>query len=135
MRILIVDSTDRVRKTLIKYLNLETMFDTVFEASTVSEAKRILSNIKTEVVLMDIQLPGQNGLELINYCKTIFYKPIVIICSNYGMQNYKNMYEKLAINYFFDKSSELIELKKFIKTLVKNSQNKIRNTVRSPKTN
>lgn len=123
MRILIVDDSDRVRETLVRYLELESMFDTVFEASSVKEAKRILQSIKIEVVLMDIQLQDQSGLELVNFCNTLFFKPIVIICSNYGMPQYKNIYEKLSIDYFFDKSSELLELKKFIKKMVKGKKN------------
>jgi response regulator of citrate/malate metabolism len=124
MRILIVDGSERVRETLIRYLDLENNFDVVFEAGTVKEAKRIMENIKIEVVLLDIQLPDQSGLELISYCNVQFHKPLVIVCSNYGMPQYKNIYEKLFIDYFFDKSSEMLELKKFIKKLVKDT-NKI----------
>ncbi len=119
MRILIVDGSERVRETLIRYLELENNFETVFEASSVKEAKRIMENIKIEVVLLDIQLPDQTGLELVSYCNTQFHKPLVIVCSNYGMPQYKNVYDKLSIDHFFDKSSELLELKKFIKRLIR----------------
>lgn len=123
MNILIVDESKSVRESLIRYLELEKRFNIVFEVDTVKEAKKVLQTIKIEVVLLDIQLHDQSGLELVNYCNTFDHKPIVILCSNYGMPQYKNVYERLSVNRFFDKSSELGELKKFIKKLSRNNQN------------
>lgn len=125
MRILITDGSRRVRETLIRYLGLDQIFEMVFEASTVKEAIRIMQSIKIEVVLLDIQLHDESGLELANFCKTQSHKPVVIICSNYGMPNYINVYEKLSIDHFFDKSSEMLELKKFIRKLTKDRKNNL----------
>ncbi|MFA7228179.1 MAG: response regulator [Melioribacteraceae bacterium] len=115
MRILIVDGSERVRRALIRFLDLEKIFDAVFEAGTVEEAKRIMQSIKVEVVILDIQLSDQSGLDLVTFCDSQYHKPMLIVCSNYGMQQYKNIYEKLSIKYFFDKSSDLMKLKKFFK--------------------
>jgi DNA-binding NarL/FixJ family response regulator len=122
MIILIVDGSDSVRETLIRYLGLEKIFNLVFEASTVKEAKRIMNSIKIDIVLLDIQLPDQSGLAFVNYCNRQTYKPLVIVCSNYGLPQYKSVYEKLAIDQFFDKSSELPALKKYINKLVKDKK-------------
>ncbi|MEW6196055.1 MAG: response regulator [Bacteroidota bacterium] len=122
MIILIVDGSDSVRETLIRYLDLEKMFDLIFEASTVKEAKRIMNSIKIDIVLLDIQLPDQSGLEFVNYCNRQTFKPLVIVCSNYGQPQYKNVYEKLSIDQFFDKSSELLALKKYITKLIKDKK-------------
>ncbi len=129
MVILIVDGSERVRETLVKYLELEKKFDLVFEASTVEEAEKILQNIKIEVVLLDIQLSDQSGLELVNYCNRQQHKPTVILCSNYGMPQYKSVYEKLSVNHFFDKSSELHELKKFIKKIIADNKYELKQIV------
>ncbi|MEW5842928.1 MAG: response regulator [Bacteroidota bacterium] len=126
MNILVVDESKTVREALIRYLEIEKYFDIVFEVDTVEEAKRIVQSIKIEVVLLDIQLHDQSGLELVNYCNNSYYKPTVILCSNYGMPQYKNVYEKLSINHFFDKSSEQSELKRFIKKLAVDSKNNLR---------
>jgi response regulator of citrate/malate metabolism len=126
MRILIVDGSERVRKTLIRFLELEKIFESVFEAETVKEAKRIMENIKIEVILLDIQLSDQSGLELVTFCNTQYHRPLVILCSNYGMPQYKNIYEQLSIKFVFDKSSELMELKKFVKKIAKERRNDFR---------
>lgn len=126
MIILIADSSEKVREKLIRYLELEKKFDIVFEASTVEEAEKILQNIKIEVVLLDIQLSGPSGLELVNFCNRQYYRPTVIVCTNYGLPQYKKVYEKLSINHYFDKSSELLELKRFIKKMAIDNKNNFR---------
>lgn len=118
MKILIVDGSKLVREKLIKYLNLEKLFDEVFMAETVNEAKYLMHQNKMDVVLLDIQLQGESGLGLVDFSKNLINEPIMIICSNYRLPQYMNVYERKSVNYFFDKSSELVELKKFVTTLV-----------------
>lgn len=117
MKILIVDGSTLVREKLIKYLNLENLFDEVLRAETVREAKYLLQTKNIDVILLDIQLQNESGLELVDFSKKLFHAPIMIICSNYRFPQYRNVYLKKSVSYFFDKSSELVELKKFISQL------------------
>ena len=118
MKILIVDGSKSVRENLIRYLELENQFEEVFEAETVKEAKKQMKKDIIDVVLFDIQLPGTSGLELLSLSRKMHRKPIMILCSNYKFPQYMSIYENMSVNYFFDKSSELAELKSFIKKLV-----------------
>ena len=120
MRILIADNSERVRKTLIKYLDLENSFDMVFETQTVAEAKKVMENIKIEVVLLNLQSEDKSGLEMMEFSKSQRHKPLVILCSTYGNPLHGNIYEKTFASRLFNESSELFELKKFIKSLAKN---------------
>ena len=122
MKILIVDGSKSVRENLIRYLELENKFEEVFEAETVKEAKKQMKKNTIDVVLFDIQLPGTSGLELLTLSRKMHRKPIMILCSNYKFPQYMSIYENMSVNYFFDKSSELAELKSFIKKLVMNGR-------------
>ena len=119
MKILIADGSKILREKLIRYLKLENYFDDVLEANTVKEAKLIMQKQRIDVVLFDIQLPDKSGLELVSLGNRLFHKPLMIVCSNYALPQYKNTYENLAVHYFFDKSSELVQLNTFIRELVK----------------
>lgn len=121
MNILIVDAVSEVRRKLIKYLQLEEKFHFVFETQNVKEAQRIMGTIKIDVILFDIQLPDKSGLDLMLMRHKLLYKPVMIVCSNYGWPQYLNAYDNLSVDYFFDKSTELLELKLFIKNLVDKS--------------
>ena len=63
MKILLVNGSKMVRKEFIRYLELESQFDEVFETDTVVGAKMIMQKEIVDVVLFDIQLPGNSGLE------------------------------------------------------------------------
>ncbi len=117
MNILIVDGYNIMRKTMIRYLDLQRYFEKVFEAGTVNSAKTIIQNETIDVLLFDIQLPDSSGLDLVRYSQNMKHKPIIILCSNYGMRNYLNTYDYLSINYYFDKSSELTDLKKLMRRI------------------
>lgn len=122
MSILIVDSSKDFRETLIRYLELANIFDDIFEADTARLAKKIMKIRAIDIILFDIQLIGDSGLELVSLSKEMPYKPILVICSNYKYPQYKSIFENMSINYFFDKYSELYKLKMFIKQLAADKQ-------------
>lgn len=62
-RILLVDDHDIVRLGLMTLLNDQPDMETVGEASTAAEAVRQTEALMPDVVLMDIRLPGEGGIE------------------------------------------------------------------------
>lgn len=118
MKILIVDSSKIYREKLIRYLELEKYFENVLEAGTEKKAEGIIQKGIIEVLLFDIQLPDNSGLDLIPFSNRQLNRPLLILCSNYCLPQYKKTYESLSVHHFFDKSSELGKLKLFIRELV-----------------
>lgn len=116
MKILIVDGSKIMREKLIRFLELQNIFHKVFEAGTVEEAKNIMQKEQIDILLFDIQLNDSSGLDLVPFSRRFLHKPLLILCSNYKLPQYLSTYERLDINYFFDKSSELMKLKSLIKT-------------------
>ena len=62
-RILLVDDHDIVRLGLITLLNDREDMEVVGEASTSAEAVRESEKLNPDVVLMDIRLPGEGGID------------------------------------------------------------------------
>lgn len=62
-RILLVDDHDIVRLGLMTLLNDQPDMQVVAEASTSAEAVQAAEKFKPDVVLMDIRLPGEGGIE------------------------------------------------------------------------
>ena len=62
-RILLVDDHDIVRLGLMTLLNDQPDMEVVGEASTAAEAVRAAEKLQPAVVLMDIRLPGEGGIE------------------------------------------------------------------------
>ena len=62
-RILLVDDHDIVRLGLMTLLNDQSDMEVVGEASTAGEGVRMAEKLTPDVVLMDIRLPGEGGIE------------------------------------------------------------------------
>lgn len=62
-RILLVDDHDIVRLGLMTLLNDQLDMEVIAEASTAAEAVRTAERLQPDVVLMDIRLPGEGGIE------------------------------------------------------------------------
>lgn len=61
-QILVVDDSDVVRQTLVSYFEQEGYV--VHAAANAEQAERLLEQLPIDVVLMDIRLPGKDGLTL-----------------------------------------------------------------------
>lgn len=65
IRILLVDDHDLVRKGLTVFLTTQEDFLLVGEAADGLEAEELCRDLRPDVVLMDLSMPGQDGIETI----------------------------------------------------------------------
>jgi DNA-binding NarL/FixJ family response regulator len=84
IRILTVDDHPLLRKGIAALVNVEDDMKLVAEASTGKEAVEKFRVHKPDVTLMDIQLPGLNGIESINQIKREFPSAKIIVLTTYS---------------------------------------------------
>ena len=77
LRILVVEDERSVREPLAQYLNRNHCI--VFEASNAQEARRLLARHVFDLVVLDIMMPGEDGLSLCRYVRSGADIPIVIL--------------------------------------------------------
>ena len=63
VRIVLADDHALFRAGLAALLESESRFDVVGEASTGEEAVDLARSLKPDIVVMDLSMPGTNGLE------------------------------------------------------------------------
>ena len=73
---------------------------------------------KLDVVILDIRMPGGNGLDVLRRVKLEHNAPNVIVLTNYSLQEYKEAAMKLGADYFFDKSTEFEKVRMVLNELV-----------------
>jgi two-component system, NarL family, invasion response regulator UvrY len=83
IRILIVDDHPLVRRGIAQVLAAEFTGAVIGEAATAAEALEAISNETWSLVLLDISLPGRNGLEVLKEIKTARPKLPVLVLSTY----------------------------------------------------
>jgi DNA-binding NarL/FixJ family response regulator len=108
----IVEDNDKLRGTLARVLNRADGFRCVSQYLSAEDALKDLPNVKPEVVLMDINLPGMNGVECVRQLKPLLPQTQVMMLTVY--EDTENIFNALAAGasgYMLKRttSKELIE--------------------------
>lgn len=83
-RILLVDDHDIVRLGLMTLLNDQLDMEVVGEASTAGEGIRMAEKIMPDVILMDIRLPGEGGIEACQQITSRFPSCKVVMLTSFA---------------------------------------------------
>ncbi|MEW6401280.1 MAG: response regulator transcription factor [Chloroflexota bacterium] len=83
-RILLVDDHDIVRLGLMTLLNDQPDMEVVGEASTAAEAVKATEKLSPDVVLMDIRLPGEGGIEAARQIMSRFPETKVVMLTSFA---------------------------------------------------
>jgi len=116
IRILIIDD-DENQRLLYKEELMEENF-TVIESVNGKEAIEKILMYKPDLVILDIQMPGSNGLETMNEILTYNKQMPIILHTAYS--HYKDNFMSWAADAYVVKSSNLEELKKQVIKVLKN---------------
>lgn len=84
LKILIVDDHNGMRQTLQDILEEESFMVSV--AGSGEEALEICATIRFEVVLMDVRMPGLNGVETLRRLKEFALDTTVILMTAYSVE-------------------------------------------------
>jgi DNA-binding NarL/FixJ family response regulator len=108
----IVEDNDELRNTLARVLNRADGFRCVSHHSSAETALKELPDVKPEVVLMDINLPGINGVECVRQLKQLLPQTHAIMLTVYeDTDNIFNALAAGAAGYLLKrtKTAELLE--------------------------
>jgi DNA-binding NarL/FixJ family response regulator len=75
-------------------------------ASDYDEASRYLKQENPDLVLLDINLPGKNGIELLRKIKKPGNGCQVIMITNHADEYYREQCKELGADHFLDKSND-----------------------------
>lgn len=78
IHVLIVDDHPVVRRGIISLLSNHDDLEVVGEAGSVQAALELLSQLRPNVVLLDIRLPGESGLDLLDHIRTVDAKILIL---------------------------------------------------------
>jgi DNA-binding NarL/FixJ family response regulator len=90
----IVEDSDKFRETLARVLNRAEGFRCISHYPNAEDALKALPQDKPEVVLMDINLPGMNGVECVRQLKQILPTVQVMMLTVY--EDTENIFNALA---------------------------------------
>ena len=119
MRLLIVDDSDVLRGRLVDILSEIEGIEIVGEEKSSKNVVQAIKNLKPDVVILDILMPGENGMSALEAIKRGKESPIAIMFTNYPYLQYRKRSMDLGADYFFYKAIEFENLVKLIKGFAK----------------
>jgi DNA-binding NarL/FixJ family response regulator len=102
---LIVDDNSMLRETTRTFLESRFPGLCVLEAQDGIEAFQQTNNHEPDLILMDIGLPGENGLRLTRKIKSLYPQIAIAIFSDYDLAEYRKAAFEYGADFFLSKSS------------------------------
>lgn len=124
VNIMIVDDHSMIREGLRQLLELEGEFKVVAEACDGVDCLEKLEAVTPDVLLLDINMPRMNGLEVLQKMKEKKMKIKVLVLTVHNEVEYLLKAVEIGVSGYLLKDSELAELKKAI-LAVKDGENYI----------
>ena len=104
--LLIVDDNMNFVDRMISLLKESGIDRDIAIAGNYEEAGRVLMMDNPEIVLLDINLPGKNGIEFLKLIRKNNITCEVIMITNHTDEYYKQQCQDLGARHFLDKSSD-----------------------------
>ena len=118
LRTLIVEDNVTFRQSFREMLLEEFPSMEILETSNGEEALRQAEAFHPELILMDIKLPGENGLSLTKKIKTQYPRTIVIILTSYDLPEYREAAYQSKADSFISKDTPTCDIFKMIRSVV-----------------
>ena len=111
MKLLLVDDDVDVIEGILDGVDFQKLnFTNVYAATNAADAKDIIQNSEIDVMITDIEMPGQSGIDLLKWVREKDYSIVTIFCTCYSNFNYARKAIELQCFDFFLKPIEYDEL-------------------------
>lgn len=110
VRVLVVEDSTIVRERVVAMVSDLPNVIVVAEAKDGPEAQRHFQTYQPDVVVLDIQLPGISGLDLLPRFKRENPSCLVIVLTSYASKTLRRQCSALGADHFFEKCTEFVRV-------------------------
>ena len=118
MRVFIADDSRVVVERLADLLQEVPGAQLVGQAGDVPETVHGIQKTKPHALILDLQMPGGSGLDVLRAIRTDYPHLHVLICTNYPYPQYREEYLTAGANFFLDKSEEFGKIPAILRELI-----------------
>jgi DNA-binding NarL/FixJ family response regulator len=106
LRVLIADDSAVVRDSLTRLLDGVEAVEVVGQAQDAADAVDASQDLRPDVVILDLRMPGGSGLDAIERLQQADWTPRIIVLTNYPFLQYRRRCLAAGASFFLDKSTE-----------------------------
>jgi two-component system response regulator DesR len=107
VRVLLVDDACCVRERLAELLLEIEGVEIAGQAGDVPTAVRLIERDRPDVLVMDVDLPGRSGLELLETLRRGCARPVIIVLSYHDVPALRSRCAQLGASFYFYKPEEV----------------------------
>jgi len=122
LKVFISDDSATVRERLVTMALDLPEVDVVGQAEDVPGTLDAIRRIRPDVVILDIRMPGGNGIDVLREVKKMTPAPQVVMLTNFAYAQYRKKCEQAGADFFLDKSTEFDKLPQALEQVRQNLQ-------------
>ncbi|MDE3253648.1 MAG: response regulator [Bacteroidota bacterium] len=121
LKVLLIDDTVLILQRLQSMLSGLPEISNMELATSAEEALIIMEYFKPDILVLDINMPGMGGIEMLRKVTgEQSSKPVIIMLTNNTFAGYRDECMRLGADYFLDKSREFIHIPDIVQQLRQN---------------
>ena len=117
IRILLVDDNTAFLKAAAKFLNSLAGVEVVDRATSAAEGLARAAALKPDLVLMDVVMPGMNGLRAVSLVKQGVDVPKTVVLTLHNTEAYRCGAKAAGADGFIAKDQFVVELPRLLESL------------------
>jgi DNA-binding NarL/FixJ family response regulator len=117
IRVVIADDSCVIRCRLAQKISKLRGIIVARESDDVASTLEAIHAVQPNVVILDIQMPGGSGIDVLKQMKKDQSDVTVIVLTNYPLAPLKKKCLELGADYFFDKTTEFEKVSEVLKQL------------------
>jgi DNA-binding NarL/FixJ family response regulator len=106
LKVFIADDSTLVRERLDALISEIEGVEVVGQAGDAREALDAIQHLRPDAVILDIRMPGNNGIQVLEAIKKKNVAPVVIVLTAFPYPQYRKKCLEVGAEYFFDKATE-----------------------------
>jgi DNA-binding NarL/FixJ family response regulator len=118
IKVLVADDSSLLRGHLMDVVSRFQEMRVVGQAEDVPQAIESVFRLNPDLVILDIQMPGGTGIDVLETIKANKPSPVVIMLTNYPYPQYRKKCIEAGADFFFDKSLDFNALIDTLRNLI-----------------
>lgn len=109
LKVLLIDDTVLILQRLQSMLSEVKEVSSTTSVTSAEEALGLLEGFQPDIMVLDINMPGMSGIEMLRRLSLIqMIKPVVIMLTNNTFMGYRDECMRLGADFFLDKSRDFL---------------------------
>jgi DNA-binding NarL/FixJ family response regulator len=118
LQIILVDDSEPMRERLAASLTALEGVEIIGQASDVPSGMRLLEARHPDVLIMDVELPGQSGMDLLKIAHRRKFAPVIVMFSIHDHPKLRKLCEDNGATHYFHKLTQFDNVADLCRALV-----------------